>query len=146
MIILKKINTLKLAIIITKVFFVFLIGFCIGLPWLISWYAEVMHRSATLAATVMLTCYPCAPFAGALLIFLQKLLKNVMANEIFCEANLNIFKKMFICCVVISLITLIAGKFYMPFLLVGATFAFLSLLLLSLKGIIEVVKNKEQNP
>lgn len=136
----KKINSIKLSIIITDIFFTILILFSIALPWLVSWYAEIMQRSATLATTVLVTCYPCAPFAGALLIFLRKLLKNTAKESAFCEANITLLKRMIICCIVISVITLIAGNFYMPFLIVGATFAFLSLLLFSLRNIFVVAK------
>ena len=141
----KKIDALKLSVIITDIFMVVLVCFCIALPWFITWYAEVMNRSATLAATVMITCYPCAPFAFCLLFFLRKLLKNAIADRIFNNTNIAIFKKMIICCMVISIITLIAGKFYMPFLIVGSTFAFLSLLLFSLRGIFEKLSNSQNN-
>lgn len=141
----KKIDTLKLSVIITDIFMIILVGFCIGLPWFITWYAEVMNRSSTLAATVMITCYPCAPFAATLLFLLRKLLKNIIAEQIFTNSNVAIFKKMIICCMVISFITLIAGKFYMPFLIVGATFAFLSLLLYSLKGIFAKLNLTQNN-
>ncbi len=107
---------------------------------MVSWYAEVMQRSTTLATTILVTCYPCAPFAAALLIYLRKLLKNVLAQNIFTDTNISILKKMYICCIIIAVITLIAGNFYMPFLIVGATFAFLALLLFSLKNIFGSIK------
>jgi len=136
----KKINGLKASLIITDIFFVILIIFTVGLPWMVSWYAEVMQRSATLATTILVTCYPCAPFAGALLLYLRRLLKNCTMGNIFTDANILVFTKMYICCIIISVITLIAGNFYMPFLIVGATFAFLALLLFSLKGIFNSTK------
>ena len=39
------------------------------------------------------------------------------------------------CCFIIAVITLVAGKFYLPFFIVGGTFAFLGLLVYSLRGI-----------
>jgi hypothetical protein len=131
----KEFNSIKLSIVITNIFFIILVVFSVGLPWMVSWYAEVMNRSASLATTILVTCYPCAPFAAALLIFLKKLLKNTLAGDIFTDKSITVLGKMVICSIIISVITLIAGNFYMPFLIVGATFAFLALLLFSLKGI-----------
>lgn len=131
----KKINPIKLAIIITDIFFAILIFFSVALPWMVSWYVEIKQRSTTLATTVLVTCYPCAPFAAALLVYLRRLLKNTLAGDVFADSSISVLSKMVVCCGIISVITLIAGKFYMPFLIVGATFAFLALLLFSLKGI-----------
>mgnify|MGYP003292292270 CR=1 FL=1 len=49
---------------------------------------------------------------------------------------------MSLCCVIIATITLIAGKFYLPFFLVAGTFLFLALVIFSLTGQIAwVVEN-----
>ena len=126
---------LKLSIIITNIFLVILLFFTLTLPWLVTWYVETMNRSATLAATVMVTCYPCVPFATACLLLTRRLLKNAMAKKLFSENSILCLRRLSACCIVISVITLIAGKFYLPFLIVGAAFAFIYLLNFSLKCI-----------
>ncbi len=128
-------NYIKISIILTNIFLVILFLFTVTLPFLITWYAEVMQRSSTLATTVMVTCYPCVPFAATTLITLRKLLKTALNGSIFSNESVVYLKNIAICCIVIAVITLIGGNFYLPFLIVGATFSFLSLLLYALRGI-----------
>ncbi len=130
-------KAIKISLWVTNIFFAILVIFSACLPWMVSWYVEVMHRSQTLATTILVTCYPCAPIAAALLLFLRKLIKNTQKEALISEKNITQLKKMSFCCIFIAIITLIAGKFYLPFLIVGATFAFLSLLLFTLKGLFE---------
>ena len=143
MIITDKIKSIKFSIILTNIFFVLLIVFCLFLPWAVSWYVENMKRQATLAAVVMSTCYPCAPFAGAILIFLKKILNNTLKSGLLIEENMKLLKKITICCIIIAVITVISGKFYMPFLIVSATFTFLGLLVFALRAALGVTKGTE---
>lgn len=132
----KKLSPLKISLIITDVFLVILAVFTVALPWMVTWYAEVMQRSQTLATTIFITCYPCVPFAAATLIFLHKLLKNASLNGILNDTNLRYLKNIARGTLVIAVITFVAGNFYMPFFLVGATFAFVSLLSFSFRGLL----------
>lgn len=126
---------IKVSIILTNIFLLILFFFTITLPFLVTWYADIMGRSSTLATTVMVTCYPCVPFAATILITLKKLLKTALNGNIFSNESVVYLKNIAICCIVIAVITLIGGNFYLPFLIVGATFSFLSLLLYALRGI-----------
>ena len=63
-------KALKLCLILTDIFIGLLIIITVFLPYGISWYVETMHRSQSLPATVMVTCYPCAPFVGIALFML----------------------------------------------------------------------------
>ncbi len=126
---------IKASIILTNIFLVILFLFTVTLPFLVTWYADIMGRSSTLATTVMVTCYPCGPFAATLLWKLRKLLKNALEDNLFSKSSLEHIKKIALCCIVIAVITLIGGNFYLPFLIVGATFSFLSLLLFALRSV-----------
>ena len=126
---------IKASIILTNIFLVILFLFTVTLPFLVTWYADIMGRSSTLATTVMVTCYPCVPFAATLLWKLRKLLKNALEDNLFSKSSLEHIKKIALCCIVIAVITLLGGNFYLPFLIVGATFSFLSLLLFALRSV-----------
>lgn len=126
---------IKLSLIITNIFIAILLVFTVTLPFLVTWYAETMNRSETLATTVMVTCYPCVPFAASLLLLLKKLLKNALEDKLISESSIEYLKNIAICCIIVAVITLIGGNFYLPFLIVGATFAFLSLLLFALRSV-----------
>ena len=137
-----KIKSIKLSIAVTNILLIVLLIFTVCLPWMVSWYVETMRRSSSLAATVLVTCYPCAPFVAAALIFLRRLLKNVLEKGLLREENFSLMKKITVCCTIIAAITLIAGKFYFPFFLVSATFIFVALLLFSLRAALYVTVNE----
>ena len=119
-------KALRLCLILTDVFICALVIVTILLPIGVSWYVEVMHRSQSLPSTIMVTCYPCAPILGIALFQLRKIIKRICADNIFCADNSVGFKIISACCLAISVITLIAGRFYLPFYIVGGTFVFLA--------------------
>lgn len=121
-------KSVKLCIVLTDVFIGVLVLLTVFLPFGVSWYVETMHRSQTLPATIMITCYPCAPFFGILLVMLRRILKRILKGEIFVKENSHDMRIMTCCCAVIALITLIAGRYYIPFYIVGFTFVFLALI------------------
>ncbi|MBR7133493.1 MAG: DUF2975 domain-containing protein [Clostridia bacterium] len=135
-------KALKLCLLLTNIFFGILIVFTVALPFMVTWYVETMRRSASLAATILVTCYPCVPFVAAILVFLKKLLKNAASDRLFSVDSQTYLKRIAVCSIIIAAITFVAGKFYLPFLIVGATFAFLSLLIFSLKNIFASVKSE----
>ncbi len=130
-----KLNSVKFSIILTTVFLVLLIAFSVMLPWLVTWYVQIAGRNETLATTIMVTCYPCAPFTAVILLSLRKLLKNISNNNFDKAKNTKLLKYMSISCLVISVITLISGRYYLPFFIVAATFLFLSVIIFAFKSL-----------
>ncbi len=128
----EKFKLVKLSILLIDAAFVLLAALIIGLPFLITWYVEIMNRSASLATIVMITSYPCAPFVGYGLFVLRRFLKEVMKDDVFGKESLKYLIRLVLCCVVIAIITLTAGFFYMPFFFVAMSFGFMALLVFSL--------------
>lgn len=122
-------KSLKFCLILTDIFICVLIIVAALLPFGVSWYVEVKHRSQTLASTIMVTCYPCAPFLGFALLKLRKILKAVLSGGFPSDRVSHDFRVICYCCLIIALITLIAGRYYLPFYIVCGTFLFLSLLI-----------------
>ena len=138
----KKINLIKLSVILTTAF-IFLIGIvAVFLPLLVTLYVEKTGRLEILATTIMITCYPCAPFTVLSLWYLRKVLKNFLAKNYLAPENEKYLKYMAFCCMIISLITVVAGRFYLPFFLVAATFLFLSLLIFVFRRILDELKEQ----
>ena len=131
----KKTNSIKFSLMLTDIFLVVLIAVAVLLPFLVTWYVEWAGRLESLATTIMVTCYPCAPFVGLTLFYLHKLLKTIEKGDFPNPDNIKYLKYMAICCVIIAIITLIAGKFYLPFFLVAGTFLFLALLIFVFRNI-----------
>ena len=118
----------KISLVITYIFMFLLAVLTVGLPYGISWYVEVRGRSADLAATVMLTCYPCVPFAAAALYCLRRFLKNLIKDTVFEGKNLRDLIYICFCCLFSGIIMLIAGIFYMPFYISGGAAIFCALI------------------
>ncbi len=132
----------KSCLILTNIFLILLIVLAVFLPFMVSWYVEIRGRAQSLPATIMVTCYPCAPFLGTALIMLKRILKRIYNDNFFSVGNSNDLFKMAYCCLIISVITLIAGRFYLPFFIVAGTFLFLSLVAYSLRAVFRALSEK----
>lgn len=141
----EKYKHIKISILLIDISIFLLAVFVVALPFGITWYAEVMGRGPSLATTVMVTFYPCVPFAWGVLLFIRRFLKLVIKGMLFSDQSLILLRNICICCIAIGVITIIAGNFYMPFFFVGATFAFLSLFTFSLRAIIKSELIEETN-
>jgi len=120
-------SSVRFTLLITYFLMIVLLTLCIALPFLVIWYVEKMHRPEDLATVVMLTCYPCAPLAAIALISLRNFLKNILKDDIACENNPKNLKRLSLCCFLAGIIMLVAGFFYMPFFISGASAMFCSI-------------------
>ncbi len=130
---------LKIARWVINGFTLILIICTVALPWAVTWYVETMGRSQKLPAIIMVTCYPCVPFAAAILLYLKRIIKNISADKLFHLDNVIYFKRIAFFCLMISLITLIAGRFYLPFFIMGISFGFFSFMVYVLKAIYQKI-------
>lgn len=131
----KKSLTFSLIVITASI--VILFALCIALPWLITWFVEVRHKDAGLPALVMITCYPCAPFAAVALFNLRKVIKNCLNGLVFGDQNIAAFKKISVCCLCGAVITFIAGCFYLPFYVISIASAGCALVVNVIKDVFE---------
>lgn len=138
-------KALKIAHCLTNIFIVLLVICAVGLPWAVTWYVETMGRSPKLPAIIMVACYPCVPFAAGILFYLRRIIKNVSVDMLFHLDNIIYFNRIAIFSLAISVITLIAGKFYLPFLIVGIAFAFFALLTYVYKTVYHSIAKETDN-
>lgn len=114
------------------------------LPFGIQWYAETKGRSSELATVVMLTCYPCSPFAVYALFALRKFVSNIIKGDFFCKRNFTCLNGVGICCLIAGIIMVVAGYFYMPFYIGGGSALFCVLIIMICKNILLAVKPQEE--
>ena len=138
-------KALRLAIWLTNIFGVLLVTFAVALPWAVTWYVETMGRSHTLPAVIMVTCYPCVPFAAGILLYIRRIVKSILKEHLFQIDNVVYFNRISIFCIAIAIITFIGGNFYLPFLIVGTTFSFISFLTFVFKTVFYHVAKKTNN-
>ena len=108
-------KSVKITLMIINLSIVLLFALAIFLPSMITNYTEVRGKDESLPTVVMLTSYPCFPFAAVALFSIRKLLKNILNGLVFGDQNIFILKKISLCCIGGSAITFIAGFFYLPF-------------------------------
>lgn len=90
--------------------------------------------------------YPSAVFAAIILYELLRLLFNIKNGMIFIQQNVSILKVVSWCCFIIGVITLIGGRYYMPFIFVACAGFFVGMLLRVLKNVMQsAVEIKEEN-
>ncbi len=129
-------KSLMLSIILTDIFLLLLAAGAISLPWIVTWYVEVRHRSQSLPTTIMLVAYPCLPFAAAVLFTLRGILKDIKKNNVFTAKNCARLKRISWCCFAVALIMVFSGRFYLPFYVCAVCTAFIGLILRIIRNIL----------
>ena len=90
--------------------------------------------------------YPCALLGFVTLYSLMRLLLNIKKDAIFVTPNVKYLRCICWCCFAVSLITLISGILYIPYLFVSVAAGFVGLMLLVVKNVMEnAVQLKEEN-
>lgn len=130
-------KSVKLSLILVNIFLLLLIVGIIALPTLVTWYVEYKGREASLPTTIMLTCYPCVPFAAVALWYLRKVLINVKKEMPFCKSNAVYLGRISFCAFAITAIMLFSGRYYLPFYVCAICAAFIGLLIRIFKNVIE---------
>lgn len=128
------------------------VGLFIG-PWAVKmWFylyrgwsenGEAMTRMLTLFRACF---YPCAVLGFVTLYSLIRLLMNIKKDAIFITPNVKYLRCISWCCFAVSLITLISGMLYVPYLFVSVAAGFVGLMLRVVKNVMEnAVQLKEEN-
>lgn len=136
-------SSVKFTLIITYLLMLALVVFIVALPFVTTWYVEKMGRPADLAIVTMLSCYPCVPFAAVSLISLSKLLKNILRGDILDNKNLVLLKRIGFSCLFAGCIMIIAGFFYKPFFISGASAIFCTVIIKVIFDILDYLIEKK---
>lgn len=130
-------KSVMLSLIITYVFMVLLVIGMVVLPMLVTWYVEYKGREASLPTTIMLTLYPCSPFAATALWSLRGVFKGILEGNTFTAENVIRLKRISWCAFAVMAVMLYSGRFYLPFYVCAMCAAFIGLILRVFKNIIE---------
>lgn len=105
--------------------------------------SEALARMLTLFRVCF---YPCACLGFVTLYSLIRLLLNIKKDAIFITQNVKYLRRISWCCMVVALITLAAGAFYIPYVFVSVAAGFMGLMLRVVKNVMEnAVQLKEEN-
>lgn len=137
-------TSVKASLYMVYLFAVLLAVAAVALPFIVTWYVEEKGRDATLPATIMLTCYPCLPFAAAILISLRRLLMNMLSGLVLGDKNLNLLRAASIACFAVTAITVAAGRQYKPFYIIALAAAGCGLTFLVVRAVFGMLLGEQR--
>lgn len=122
-------------------------------PRFFNWFYVIYHglspeatRTDAVIKLVVPTFYCCAPFAGASLYMLIRLLINIIKEKIFVKRNVFYLRFISYFCYVCFAITLVTGLKYFPLLIIAFAMIVVGTLLRVVKNIMQsAVEMKEEN-
>lgn len=131
-----KNKSLLLSIIVTAGVLVIITVLTIAMPWLLQLYIKLLNRIYTPTTVVLTTFYCCVPFGYIVFGTLLKLLLNIRSNNVFTKQNTTLLRAIAWSCFAISLICIIGGLWYMPFIIVGCAVFFIAVIIKVIRSIL----------
>lgn len=138
-------NSAKLTRIITYFFAVLLLGLMVFANMLLHWFFGPNREETILK--ILITFYLCCPAAWCALFCIEKLMKNIIHEDVFVQANVKYMRVLSWCCAFVALACFVAGFFYVPFFIFSLGAAFMMLILRVLKNVMAAateIKNENE--
>ena len=115
-------------------------------PRLLNWYQGFRPLGLHGAAAVSFGFYLCVPVVFYALWCVDRIISNLLKDEVFVLANVRYVRRIRWCCAGVSLICLPAAYFYQPLIFMVVIMAFLALIVSLVKNILAAaVELREEN-
>ena len=119
---------------------------CFFLYDLLNWYHSFRELSWQASAAIFVGYYLCVPAVLFALWSMDRLLKSILAGDVFIFSNARRIQGICLCCGFVSLVSLLAGVFYPPLLFLFVIMAFLALTVSVVKNVMAAaVEIREEN-
>lgn len=139
-------KSMKLTIICTWFFMALLLVVVIFAPQIAQWYFSKRDNQTFYVLLFCSVVYISAVPSAVLLIYLNKLLNRIHKKEFFSQRNIFALRLISWCSFCVAGIALVAGLFYLPYLLIAVAFAFIGLIVRVVKNVFEqALELKEEN-
>ncbi len=124
----------KLTLFITYAFMALLaVLMIVAIPGARWFFGDIMRESTI---RIMLTAfYVCCPAGWLALIFIMKILKNILAETVFTEKTVAYLRYLSWCCAFVAIAAAVCGLFYIPLFIFAFGAAFMMLILRVLKNV-----------
>ncbi len=96
-----------------------------AMPRLLRWYNGFRPLEDNTNLALLIAFYLCVPIALYALYNLEKLLRNILAGEVFIRPNVHIIRRVCGCCMLVCCICLPAACYYLPLIFFCIVMAFL---------------------
>lgn len=101
------------------------VGLAFAMPKLLPWYNRFRPLEWDTNMALLIAFYLCVPIALYALYNLEKLLRNILAGEVFIRENVRMIRRVCGCCLLVSGICLPAACYYAPLIFFCIVMAFL---------------------
>lgn len=116
------------------------------MPRLLDWYQDLRPLGQHGAAAIIIAFYCCAPVVALALWNLDRLLRNILNEQVFVAKNVRAISNVRWCCLAVCLICLPAAFFYPPLVFMVVIMAFLTLVVSVLASVMDAaVSIREEN-
>jgi len=123
---------------ICVILFMVLMVACLALaPRFVAWLVSTSSQAHLAGkALFLVTVYIGAVPAAGLLVCLYILLHRIGAGDVFIDANTTCLRQISWCCFAGSVVCLVSGLYYLPWVVVGVAAAFMGLIVRVVKNVI----------
>ena len=101
------------------------VALAFAMPALLRWYNRIRILENGQNLALLIAFYLCVPIALFALYNLEKLLRNILAGDVFIRANVRIIRRVCGCCLLVSVICLPAAYYYAPLIFFCIVMSFL---------------------
>lgn len=130
-------KSVVLSVICTKLLMILIVLLAISAPFLVDRYIFILGKLESITVPLLFTIYSCFIPAMAVLICLNRLLKNIKSNAVFVNENVKLLRRISWCCFAAAFILLVSGFYYILFVLAGIAAVFFGLILRVIKNVFE---------
>ena len=95
------------------------------MPGVLRWYNRFRPLEDHTNLALLVAFYLCVPVTLFALYNLEKLLRNIIAGDVFIRENVRIIRRVCGCCALVSIICLPAALYYLPLIFLSIVMAFL---------------------
>ncbi|MCD7754818.1 MAG: DUF2975 domain-containing protein [Firmicutes bacterium] len=120
-------RTTKITLYITVLVAVGIVVLLPFMPALLRWYGSLRNFSQAQCACILAAYVLCAAAAEWALVNMIRILRSILAGQVFVTANLRAVRCIRTACLLVSLVCLAAAFVYLPLIIVTLIMGFLSL-------------------
>ena len=142
----KQSSSARVTLWIGRFIMLVLAGLIFLMPRLLTWYRMVRPLGEPGRIAILVAFYLCVPVVFWALRCLDKLLGNILREQIFTSDNVRLIRHIRLSCAVVGLICLPAAFFYPPLVFLFVIMVFLSLVVGVLENVMAAaVELREEN-
>ena len=130
----------------SRALFILICLLIFAMPGLLRWYQNLRPLGRYGAAAIMIGFYCCVPAVLYALSCMERLVRNILKEDVFVAQNVRFLRRIRWCCAAVSGICLPAAFFYPPLIFMTTIMAFLALAVSVVKNVMAAaVEIREEN-